>query len=666
MAIQWGDWEDSGGNGMRVGLEITWGTTFHSDTHVDVDVDVYTQNRFSYSDSQTLTYGGGSISGTTNFTNNQGGTATLRATKSYTYNYGGSSYGSSPATKTFSASLSGAFNGVTPSVSKTSAVPLRPYAAPAAPTSVSASRISDALQQISWVNHSTAGEPWNNVFLQQSVSGGGFTTVTTGIAGSASSYSAGTVANTKYRFQVAADNTIATSSFVQTGDIWTSPGTPTINTTLTPVAGPTGQRIQWTNNVGYSEYQTVIVAYKDGVDQGAVGTVSTGVTQFDHTTANGVSAYTVANRWKYYIYARTTTGALIYSGASSWTDETPGSTTPPLASTGLAPNGTTVDPTIIQNLTWTFVPGQVGDTQTKYQVRHRLNGSSTWTTTSVTSSVSSTYALPASTYSSGQSVEWQVATYGADPVAGPFSASAVYQNTSATAKLPIYVDMYTGEWELPTSAYIARYALAATIVAATTPDALPPATSVQFLTSAESTSGGWPWGAVAGFLRTETFVSGGTKYATQRWEGMDGAKNSRVGSTATWGVWAWGTYTPTLTQSATVAKTVSLASYASDDRRSVTGRIYLAVTGAGTANNAVLFGLPVAAAFGSGAAGAGYIYDSSAGLFYAGTVDLLSSTTARFFVATTGNAAGGASGVFTAALASGDVVSAKFGYEGAA
>jgi hypothetical protein len=141
MAISWGPWEKSGTNGMRVGIDISWSTPTYTSTSVTATLSIYTQNIQTYTgDAQTLTYGG-SISGTTNYTNtggvNSGTTsnpdsARLRATKTHTYTY--STYGTSPGSRTFTATVSGAFNNVTPSKSLTSSIPARPANNPSAPS----------------------------------------------------------------------------------------------------------------------------------------------------------------------------------------------------------------------------------------------------------------------------------------------------------------------------------------------------------------------------------------------------------------------------------------------------------------------------------------------------------------------------------------------------
>lgn len=129
---------------------------------------------------------------------------------------------------------------------------------------------------------------------------------------------------------------------------------------------------------------------------------------------------------------------------------------------------------------------------------------------------------------------------------------------------------------------------------------------------------------------------------------------------------AWTSYIPTLTQGATVTNTVVYAKYIKIGRL-VIFSISLSVTGAGTASNAVLFGLPVAASSSSGIAlGSGIIFDVSAGLIYAGIPDLQTASTALAWPASTdGNASGLGARVFTAALASGDVVRFSGMYESA-
>lgn len=128
------------------------------------------------------------------------------------------------------------------------------------------------------------------------------------------------------------------------------------------------------------------------------------------------------------------------------------------------------------------------------------------------------------------------------------------------------------------------------------------------------------------------------------------------------GAGVWTAYTPTLTQGGAVTKTVTSARYMRVGR-SIFGQVALAVTGPGTAANAVLVGLPVQAAavvcFGSG-----WILDASAGQFYAGVSYPSSALASGLLI---GNGAGvvNVAGIaaFTAALASGDSIQMNFNYE---
>ena len=131
MATVWGSWKYGGSgstaNGMRVGLDISWSGVDSSSTSTTATIDVWTDNQYTHNDNQVLNYGG-SISGTTSYNNTQGSTATKRATKSYTH-----TYGSNPASFTFTASISGHYLGITPSVSVSSTTPTRPSPPPPPP-----------------------------------------------------------------------------------------------------------------------------------------------------------------------------------------------------------------------------------------------------------------------------------------------------------------------------------------------------------------------------------------------------------------------------------------------------------------------------------------------------------------------------------------------------
>jgi hypothetical protein len=440
MAIQWGAWEGSG-NEMRVGIDVDWETITHGEGAATATVKYYTENRFSWNDDQTLNLSG-AIDGTVGFHNGSGdGAVVLRSTKTYTYTYPSNSYGSSPGTRTFTATLSGAYNGITPSKSVTSNIPARPLGAPLAPTNVAASRISDTSQKVTWTNRSSVGEPWTTVRVWRDRDDDDTWALMTTLGSGATSYTdATTLPNYKYRYQVRAENSAGNSAWDQSGLIFTSPATP-----VSPVRTPSGsdQVITWANTgMGYSEYSSEILGYKNDAYVGVLGTVGTGVATFTHTPSNPVSAYTSGDRWKYQVRHKTSTGTLLYSLDSGYTTETGGTTSAPSAPTNLYPTGSiSVDPTKAKDLTWQHNPTD-GSAQTQFQVRHRVVGAGSWTTETAVTSALHSWTLPANTYTTGQSVEWQVSTKGADATFSAFSASATFLAV-VSKRIPALYDVDT-------------------------------------------------------------------------------------------------------------------------------------------------------------------------------------------------------------------------------
>lgn len=131
---------------------------------------------------------------------------------------------------------------------------------------------------------------------------------------------------------------------------------------------------------------------------------------------------------------------------------------------------------------------------------------------------------------------------------------------------------------------------------------------------------------------------------------------------------AWTTYTPTWTQSATIAKTVARARYTRTGRL-VTVVVAMAATSAGTVGNAIAVGLPVAAAFTNIACGTFRLYDASANGHHIGIVFVATSTTVQFLSASATTAAPGFMGTaaspFNIAVASGDGIDLVLTYEAA-
>lgn len=124
---------------------------------------------------------------------------------------------------------------------------------------------------------------------------------------------------------------------------------------------------------------------------------------------------------------------------------------------------------------------------------------------------------------------------------------------------------------------------------------------------------------------------------------------------------AWESYTPTLTQSVTVTKTVNVAKYC-QIQKMITCDISLTATSAGTAANEVAVGLPIATtATTNRVIGTGFIYDASSGIVYNVTAYNATTTTAKFFY----QAAFGWGFSPNIALANGDQIRMLFTYEAA-
>jgi hypothetical protein len=131
---------------------------------------------------------------------------------------------------------------------------------------------------------------------------------------------------------------------------------------------------------------------------------------------------------------------------------------------------------------------------------------------------------------------------------------------------------------------------------------------------------------------------------------------------------AWTPYTPTLTQSGAVTKTVNQAAYTRVGRK-ITAHVMMTCTGSGTAANEVRVGLPITARVTTGdrqIVGQGAILDISANVFIGGLAIMKTDGNSVAFVPTSTDSGGflGQS-VFTAALASTDVVSMTVTYESA-
>lgn len=93
MAVTYGTWEYANGNGMAVGMQVTWSAVTTSSTTVTATYLIYTDNQYTYADNnEKITFsvknGGTTLdSGSFLYNNTTAGTPVLRATKTYVHTY---------------------------------------------------------------------------------------------------------------------------------------------------------------------------------------------------------------------------------------------------------------------------------------------------------------------------------------------------------------------------------------------------------------------------------------------------------------------------------------------------------------------------------------------------------------------------------------------------
>lgn len=282
--------------------------------------------------------------------------------------------------------------------------------APAAPTSASATRNSDAKATVTWVRGAGASVTYSRIYIERSTDGGTWTSLGY-VAGTATSYSDTSIsANHSYRYRVRAYNSTGYSSYATSGYIYTTPAAP---------ASVSGGRAQ--------DGTSVILTVANSGTRNATGfdvqyRASSSGTWADAAVASStgtpVESITVSNMGgQFYFRVRNTRGTL----ASAWAESDLVVTiTPPNAPTLVSPSsGSTIGATgTTKSVTFEWQHNPVdGSAQTAAELRYRRTTVQTWTTVSTTTAQSR-----AATLNIGHSYVWQVRTKGADADFGPWSS----------------------------------------------------------------------------------------------------------------------------------------------------------------------------------------------------------------------------------------------------
>jgi len=166
------------------------------------------------------------------------------------------------------------------------------------------------------------------------------------------------------------------------------------------------------------------------------------------------------------------------------------------------------------------------------------------------------------------------------------------------------------------------------------------------------------------FVAWRTWVASAVVTAAQLNQDVRDNLNAWFPLAATSGV-AYTSFTPVLTQSAVVAKTITYSKYTQIGKE-VHFQGLLAVTGSGTANNIITVSLPVTAATGTNRpAGGGYVFDGANNV---PGLAILNSTTSIDFMETITKAAvflGQTGASFAVGLTAGMTVGFDVTYEAA-
>ena len=423
MAIVWGAWDSY--NRHRTGMDIVQSpaTVTTSTASVTLTIYNYFQTRYWGNDSG-LTWaisGNASASGTKSFNHASDMDYTLMGTASVvvTLNYG------STQSKSFTASNSGWVTyPSTSSVARSWTVPARPYAVPAADTSLVATRVSDTQQNLTWTRNATTGAPYDNQYIDRwdNVTNA-YATIAT-VSGTATSYSnTNTIANRQYRYRIRPKNTAGyATTYAYSSYIKTTPSAPDGPAATKDASG--NIVVTWADNSNIGENVEVWHAANGVYDGAALATVGLVLT-YTHVAPNAAQTH------KYKLRTKVTSPTL--TSAYSVETATVQLQAPPNAPTSLAPTGVTLDGTQAITLSWQHNPVDTTP-QRKYQTQYRVNGGA-WVLGTITTSATPSTTFAANTVANGNSVEWQVRTWGAVTTGGSDATGA--SPWSATATIPL-------------------------------------------------------------------------------------------------------------------------------------------------------------------------------------------------------------------------------------
>jgi hypothetical protein len=307
-----------------------------------------------------------------------------------------------------------AYPGTEATVSTTFTVPKLAVAAPAPPISLSTSRISDTSQKVSWSRQATSSAPYDQqiVYRKDNISTSLVAVAT--VTGTTTSWTdTKTRADRVYTYAVRAKNTGGYSAYAYAPNISTTPaapGAPTVKKTTSGDITVTRPTLSPVSTGGWEVWHAA-----NGVwDAARLALVAYGTTSWTHVAPNSTQTHT------YRLRAVSSVPTLYSANGATSVGVTP--LTPPSAPTGLSPSGVAQEAAETALFVWTHNPLDTTD-QSAYEIQWRPVATTTWTSTGKVTSTASSRLFAANTWTNGQTIEWQVRTWGQHATASAWSAS---------------------------------------------------------------------------------------------------------------------------------------------------------------------------------------------------------------------------------------------------
>jgi hypothetical protein len=416
MAISWGAW--SSNNRLRAGVEVVMSpsTITASTTKVTLTTKAYLQTRYAsseYTSSNTWYITGSGVtdgSGSTDWSLSAMGYK-LMGTTTTTVTLTTSTQAKPASVRVKS---NAAYPGTEATVSTTFTVPKLAVAAPAPPISLSTSRISDTSQKVSWSRQATSSAPYDSqiVYRKDNISTSLVAVAT--VTGTTTSWTdTKTRSDRVYTYAVRAKNTGGYSGYAYAPNISTTPAAPAAPTVKKTTSGDITVTRPTLSPVSTGGWEVWHAA--NGVwDASRLALVAYGTTSWTHVAPNSTQTHT------YRLKAVSSTPTLYSANGATSVGVTP--LTPPSAPTGLSPSGVAQEAAESALFVWTHNPLDTTD-QSAYEIQWRPVATTTWTSTGKVTSTASSRLFAANTWTNGQTIEWQVRTWGQHATASAWSAS---------------------------------------------------------------------------------------------------------------------------------------------------------------------------------------------------------------------------------------------------